>query len=276
MTAGPIGVVGLGLIGGSLALAVRARRAGQPVVGFDPDPRVRERALARGAVSRLAAGYAGLAGCRLVVVAAPIPALGEVFAGLVEAGVNGVVTDVASVKGPVLELAAAAGLDLVGGHPMCGREVSGIDSATPDLFEGATWFMTGEHPAVRELVELVGARPSLIDPDRHDRWVARTSHLAFTMSAAYQLAVAAGEDWPAVLEAAGPGFRDMTRLAAGDPELHTAIAGLNRRHLLREVEAAIDRLQALHAALAAGDRPFAELLAEARKARQRLAGGGRG
>src|SRR5207247_4250912 len=216
-----VGIIGLGLMGASFGLALRAARADVELAGFDPDPITMRRALARGI-----GGAGDPAAADVIVVAAPIPALPEVLAGL--AGRPGVVTDMASTKARVMRWAAAAGVDLVGGHPMCGSELSGIDAADPGLFAGAPWVLTRDEPAVTSLVRAVGALPLVMDAERHDRLVAGVSHAAFALSAAYVLALAGDPDWPAMQEVAGTGFRDVSRLAGGDPELYAAIASANR------------------------------------------------
>ena len=198
-------------------------------------------------------------------LAAPIPALPSLFTEF--AGHHGIVTDLASTKGTVMRWAAAAGLDLTGGHPMCGRERSGLDAADPAIFDGAPWLLTREEPALADLVRAVGAIPVVVDAEQHDRLVAGVSHAAFALSAAYVLALAGSGEWDRMAELAGPGYRDMSRLAGGDPELHGAIASTNRR-------AMVDALQAIEASVArirrhleAGDTRLVELLEEAKRVR---------
>jgi len=158
-------------------------------------------------------------------------------------------------------------VDLVGGHPMCGRERSGIDAADPELFRDAPWILTRPEPVVMELAGQLGARPLVMEAERHDRLVAGVSHAAFMLSIAYVLALSGSGDWADMSRVAGPGFRDMSRLAAGDPELYTAIVSTNREALgvaLRDVEATIARLRR-H--LAAGDARLGELFEEAKRVR---------
>jgi len=259
-----VGIFGLGLIGSSLALALRSARPDVHVVGSDPDPVTMHRALARRVT---AAGDPRDAD--VVVLAAPIPALPELLAGL--SGCRAVVTDVASTKVRVLRWAAAAGVDLVGGHPMCGRERSGIGAAVPDLFQGAPWILTRDEPQVTALVRAVGAVPVFMDAERHDRLVAGTSHAAFVLSAAYVLALAGDPEWPAMQEVAGTGFRDLSRLAAGDPALYAAIASTNRDRMVESVRAVEASLARFRRHLEAGDGRLVELFEEARRIRERWA-----
>ena len=259
-----MGIEGLGLMGASLALALRAARPGCEVVGNDPDPTTMAKALRREIVSEGDARDADV-----LVLAAPIAALPGLLAGLSDYG--GVVTDLASTKVRVMAWAAAAQVDLVGGHPMCGREQTGIDAAEPDLFRGAPWVLTRDEPAVTELVSAVGAHPVFMDAERHDRLVAGVSHAAFLLSAAYVLALAGSPEWGAMQAVAGPGFRDVSRLAAGDPELYAAIVSTNREAIvesLRDVEGSLARLRR-H--VEAADPRLVELLEEARRARDRWA-----
>lgn len=247
-------------MGGSLALALADARPAVELVGRDADPAVHRRALERRLVRE-----GDLANADVVFLAAPIPALPELFTEL--AGHPGVVTDLASTKATVMRWAAAAGLDLVGGHPMCGRERSGLDAADATIFRGAPWLLTREEPALVDLVRAVGAVPVTVDAEQHDRLVAGVSHAAFALSAAYVLALAGSGEWDRMAPLAGPGYRDMSRLAGGDPELHGAIATTNRHAMvdaLRAVEASVGRIRR-H--LEEGDPRLVELLEEAKRVR---------
>lgn len=259
-----VGILGLGLMGSSLALALRRARPDVALTGHDADAVTMRRALAGGLVEPgdpLAAD--------VVVLAVPIPALPELLVGL--GGYAGVVTDMASTKAQVMRWAAAAGVDLVGGHPMCGRERAGIDAADPDMFAGAPWVLTRDEPAVTRLVRAVGARPVFLDAERHDRLVAGVSHAAFVLSAAYVLALAGDADWAEMQRVAGSGFRDMSRLAAGDPGLYAAITSTNRDAVAESVRAIEAALARLRRHLEAGDGRLVELFEEARLVRERWA-----
>ncbi len=264
-----IGILGLGLMGSSFALALRRALPSLDLLGSDPDPATMRRALARGLVDE-----ADPRDADVVVLAVPIPALPEVLTGL--SGRAGVVTDMASTKAHVMRWATAAGVDLVGGHPMCGRELASIDAADPDMFLGAPWVLTRDEPVVTDLVAAVGALPVFMDAERHDRLVAGVSHAAFVLSAAYVLAMAGDPDWEGMQQVAGTGFRDVSRLAAGDPGMYAAITSTNRERIagsIRSVEAALARLRR-H--LEAGDGRLVELFEEARLARERWSRGSAG
>jgi prephenate dehydrogenase len=263
-----VGIVGLGLMGGSLALALRAQRPDWELFGEDSDPATMARALERGLV-----GAGPVREVDLLVLAAPIPALPELLAGLSRQG--GVVTDLASTKARVMAWAAAAGVDLVGGHPMCGRELSGLGAADAELFRGAPWVLTRDEPLVTELVRAVGAHPIFMDPELHDELVAGISHAAFLLSTAYMLAVAGSPQWGEMQRVAGSGFREMTRLAAGDPQLYAAIVSTNRESITEAVKAAESSLARLRRHLEAGDGRLIELFEEAKRVRDRWADGAR-
>lgn len=278
---GTLLVIGLGLIGASLAAA--ARRAGvyTRVRGADLDPGVGKRAAALGHVDEVVEPGRALADADLVVLAAPPRAL----PGLVrEAGDRvrrgAVITDVGSVKGPVVRAmdALPEGVGAVGGHPMAGSERSGVDAADARLFEGAPWALVSTRrtddaalEAVRRLIAAVGARPVPVDAAEHDRAVAVTSHLPALAACALALAAdRAAEATPAVRALVGPGFRSATRLAAAPPALTADLLGGNRAAL---ADAARAFLGAVEEILAAAGEPLElePLVSRAGEVRARLA-----
>ena len=264
-----VAVVGLGLMGASFALALKKARPDTVVVGVDRDPAVVRKAIDRGIVETASTECTPAGFADVVVVAAPIGSLREVFAQVAAAAPGRVVTDMASTKAAVLEWASAEGLDLVGGHPMCGKETPGIDAADPSLFEGAPWVLTRAEPRVVDLVEAVGAHPVVIDAVEHDRLVAGVSHAAFLLSAAYVLALSRRPDWGEASRLAAGGYRDMSRLAAGDPDLYAGVVRTNRENILEllgEIAREITRLQR-H--VEADDPRLVELFEEARAVRER-------
>ena len=264
-----VAILGLGLVGASLALALRERHPGLELIGVDADPITVHKAVARGAVSAAGADPALVAGADLVVLAVPIRAMRGVMARVAPFARRATVTDVASTKGRVMEWAAESGLDLVGGHPMAGREAAGIDAATADLFAGATWALTRSDPRVEWMVEAVGARALVIDAESHDRLVAGVSHAAFVLSAAYVLGLARRPDWASMAALAGPGFRDLSRLAEGDPDMYLGVAQTNREGILEALDSVQKEIDRLRRHLQAGDDRLVELFEEARAARER-------
>lgn len=266
-----VGVVGLGLMGASFARALKKARPEITVLGSDRDRATVRKALDRGFVSGAGIDLDVVDMADVVFVAVPILALRDVFASL-KARVEGkVVTDMASTKATVMEWAAITGIDLVGGHPMCGRELGGIDASDPELFAGAPWVLTRDQPEVTELVDAVGAHPVILDAKTHDRLVAGVSHAAFLLSVGYVLAVSSRGDWPDASPLAASGFRDMSRLAAGDPELYSGIAGTNRENLLEQLDGVSSALARLRRHLEADDPRLIELFEEARSVRERWA-----
>jgi prephenate dehydrogenase len=266
-----VAVVGLGLMGSSLALALKESRPDVVVVGSDRDPMTVRKALDRGIVASASADLAVVKMAELIVVAVPILALQEVFTNLRGLASGRIVTDVASTKGDVMKWASALGIDLVGGHPMCGREAAGIDAADPSLFKGAPWVLTRADAAVTGLVQSVGAHPIVMDAETHDRLVAGVSHAAFLLSVGYVLALSGQRDWADASRLAASGFRDMSRLAAGDPALYAGISRTNRTHMVEQLNAISAALDRLRRHLEADDPRLIELFEEARAVRERWA-----
>ncbi len=256
-------------MGASLGLTLRRTRPDWTVVGVDRDDLTCRKAVRRGAVETASPELAVLAGSELVVLAVPVLAMRALLPKVASAAPGATLTDLCSTKVDVLRWAVEASVALVGGHPLCGRTETGVDAARDDLYEGAPWVLTRPDPLVEEMVVAAGARPLILEPDEHDRLAAGVSHLAFLVSSAYMLAAAASPDWAAMGELAASGFRDVTRLAGGDPDMYVGIARTNAGNILArldEFEAALARLR-LH--LEAGDARLAELFEEARDARRR-------
>ena len=266
-----VAVVGLGLMGSSFALALRKTRPETVVVGSDRDPAVARKALDRDVVATANTDLGMVDMADVVVIGAPISAMRELFAQLAGKVKGKAVTDMASTKASVMEWAAAAGLDLVGGHPMCGKESSGIDAADPTMFEGAPWVLTRDDPRIVDLVEAVGAHPVVLDAEAHDRLVAGVSHAAFLLSVGYVLALSRRKDWPEASRLAAGGFRDLSRLAGGDPDLYAGVARTNRQNLLDMLDAVSKELARLRRHLEADDPRLVELFEEARSVRRRWA-----
>jgi prephenate dehydrogenase len=264
------GVVGCGLIGGSIAFALRAD--GWHVTGDDADPVRARQALALGALDAVGLDPAA----EITFLSTPVRALPAVAAEVL-AATSGVVTDVGSVKRPVVE--AVADPRFVGGHPMAGSEQDGLDGAHAAMFEGATWVLTpaeGTDPAafalVRSVVASFGADVVAVAPDRHDELVALVSHVPHLTAAALMgLASATATEHATLLRLAAGGFRDMTRIAAGHPGIWLDICAENRTAIVATLERLGAALDALRAVVAEGDRPaLLGALEQARTARVNL------
>jgi prephenate dehydrogenase len=280
-----VAVLGIGLIGGSIGLAAR-QRAGAHVCGYDPDAAVRARALELGAIDAQAPDLAAaVAGADIVFVAAPVAALPEtVRAALASAGPGSVVSDVGSTKRPLRD--AAADPRFVGGHPLAGAETAGVEHARADLFADATWYLTPTpatagvlYERLHRLLVSLGAQPSAIDAELHDQLMACFSHLPHVFANLLvdqgRARVAGALDSGERLPAAGPSFRDATRVAGANTAIWADIYRSNRDALITEIDAAVRRLGEVRELLAQGD--LAALAAwneHARAARETLRGAG--
>ncbi len=241
-----VAVAGLGLVGGSLARALTA--AGYRVTGVDREG-VRRAARRAGAVAATASTVERVAGADVVVLAAPPSVNRRLLRRLARVGRPGlVITDVGSVKGPIVGDAARLGLrSFVGGHAMAGSERSGFGASSADLFRGAAWWLVPASDAhatrtVRTLVRAVGAVPRTIAAPAHDRVVAFLSHVPQLASWALLEAAAADPVARRFLSSAGPGFRDMTRLARSPRGLWREILHENQTEVERALVAVARRL----------------------------------
>ena len=250
----------MGLIGGSIGLAARDR-AGARVRGFDPGDGVLDAALQRGALDDACGSVAeALEGAETAFVAAPVGALGGLLDEVLAAAApDCVVSDVGSAKRGVVE-----GRDdprFVGGHPLAGAETAGVAHARADLFEGATWYLTPTDRTAGVLYERLhrtlvafGARPSAIDAAAHDRLMASVSHLPHVLAnVLVSQAAQAVADEEEGLPAAGPSFRDATRVAGANDAIWTDIYLANRDAVVERIDETVRRLEEVRGALAAGD-----------------------
>ena len=263
---GPVAIVGVGLMGGSLGLALRSA-GGVRVRGLDNDPVALETALRMGAIETASETLEEcVAGARAVVLAAPVPELlGLARRALAAAPDDCVVTDLGSTKSGVLEaLDADERARFIGGHPVCGGERTGVAFARDGLFVGATWFLTPGAEArsdlfqyLHSLVASVGARPVAIDARVHDRLMALVSHLPHVLAGA--LVNQAADTAPAgreALRSAGPSFTDLTRVAGSNPPLWADILLANSEAVRDALRDYAGRLGEVAAALERGDRAW--------------------
>ena len=262
-----IAFLGFGLIGGSAALALREAGYLGTIVAWTPDGNGPAEGLRRGLLDEAPpSSGAAIDGAELIVLAGPPLA---VVAWLDEpaldraAGAGATVTDVASTKGTVVGTAETAGLPFVGGHPMAGRETSGVAGAAADLFVGRPWLIVPAATAreadvdrVAALAGAVGARPIRMTAEDHDQAVAAISHLPLVAAAALVESVTgsetAAEDWPVARALAATGWADMTRLARGDPEMGAGILETNRDAVAARLRAYRDAIDGWIGALETG------------------------
>ncbi len=270
-----LAVVGTGLMGASVGLA--AKRAGVDWVGgYDVDDSAAVAARERGAVDDVGTLRGILADAELAVVAAPVAVLRSLVEEVLEQAPEGcTVTDVGSTKDWSLNLPSR----FVGGHPVCGREARGAAYAAPDLFDGATWFLTPvsatdpeRYRAVHGFVASLGAVPVAIDPRAHDRLVALTSHLPHALANLLVNQAGAGRiEGHDPLLAAGGSLRDMTRVAGANPRIWVDIFLDNGPELAEALADHRRRVEQLEVALAERDAgKLARWIAEAAENRRRM------
>ncbi len=288
-----IGLLGLGLIGGSVVRALREPPTSEPsgpssIAAWTPSGRGPAAALEDGVIDRVAASpEEAIEGADLVVLAGPAP---DCLAQLDELagpwrrllGPDVVVTDVASTKEAIVLRATALGLRFVGGHPMAGRETSGYSASSADLFIDRPWVVVPTSDAaaverVESLARACGARPVRLGAAAHDRAVAGISHLPLVVAAALVEAVAGGAsagptgDWPIAADLAATGWRDTTRLARGDVTMGAGIIATNAPALAARVRELISALDGWLAELERPGGPDSGEIAERlRAARERL------
>jgi prephenate dehydrogenase len=284
-----IAVIGVGLIGGSFALAMRRAGAVAKIVGVDRDGQALERAAALGIIDTAAQSASEAAtGADLVFVSVPVRAIGPVLHDVaLGLGRDAVVTDAGSTKADVSRIAAEELRDraprFVPGHPIAGREASGVDAAVADLFRGARVVLTPEDATspeatglVRACWEACGARVTLMPAAAHDRIFASVSHLPHLLAFALVSEIVSRPDAAELLGFAAGGFRDFTRIAASSPEMWRDIALANREALLEEIDRYCARVAVFRELVAKGDGPgLQRLMTEARNARRAWAGGKR-
>ena len=268
-----VGVIGLGLVGGSIALNLSQDFA---VTGYDVDIGARGEALARGAIAHAADSLAAFSNVKLIFIATPPAAVVPTMVGLADTlRGDAVVTDCASAKWGIVEavLTQAPGIapQFVGGHPMAGRERGGLAQARRTLFEHAAWILTPSEVTKPGAVEMVagiiptfGAYPVMMTPAEHDETVALLSHVPHVI-AGILVQMATGLRRTDV----GAGsWSDLTRVAGADPVLWTDIVMANRMHLSASLTTLGDRLLKIAPIIEAGDRDaIYEFFANAKRAK---------
>jgi prephenate dehydrogenase len=274
-----LSIVGVGLLGGSVAKAARERSLAREIIGVGRDAGRLRPALADGTLDHATTDLAGgLTGADFVVLAPPVQTLERLLPAVwAAAAPEALITDVGSTKGSIVtaaeRLAAERPLAFVGSHPMAGSEQSGYAVARADLFVGATVIVTPtettEPRAVKSVTvfwEALGAHVAVLDPRTHDRVVSAISHLPHLV--AYALVEAAVRVDPSALDFAARGFKDTTRIAASDPDVWREIFVANRpalREGLSTFRAVLDELERL---VEAGDGARLRAWLAAAKARR--------
>lgn len=271
-------VLGLGLMGGSFAMAAREAGLAPFIVGFDPDRKTLTQAVAAGVIEQAASDVRdAVANANVVVLAAPVRAilsLIDLIAPHVQP--DSLVIDLGSTKREIVKRMASLpkGVRAVGGHPMCGKEVAGLSHAEPDLFRNAAFALcptshTDDHAREQAgaLAEALGARPLWLDDDVHDRLVAAVSHLPYLLSVVLVQAALDGPDERA-WKLASSGFRDTSRLAASDARMMLDILLTNRDAVAAQLQSVEEHLARVRAMLAQKDEAsLQELLEETARLR---------
>jgi prephenate dehydrogenase len=281
-----LAIVGVGLIGGSFALALRAAGAVREVVGVGRNAERLEAARALGVIDR-AVGWQEAAQADCVFVAVPVAETGGVLAALApHLGADTVVTDAGSTKVSVIDAARSAlGSHLprfVPGHPIAGSERSGAAAARADLFRARTVVLTPIAETAPDAVARVsalwtaaGAAVECLDAGVHDRIFAAVSHLPHVAAFALVDELARRDDAATFFRFAASGFRDFTRIAGSSPQMWRDIALANRAALIDELDAYVAALAAVRAAIAAGDgESLLATFSRARRAREDWIGPG--
>jgi prephenate dehydrogenase len=277
-----IAIIGLGLIGGSIGLALKQanwRRA--ELIGYARRRETASLARKSGAFDKIELDLSKTVNSAdIVIVATPVLTVKDVFTQIAPDLSDGsIVTDTASTKVEVMRWAQQllpSRTNFVGGHPMAGKEISSIKAATADLFRKCTYCLTQlpqTKPAtvrtVTDMVKALGAVPLIIEAEEHDRLVAGISHLPLLLSAALVLATTKNHSWPRMSRLAASGYRDVTRLASGNPELGAHIFLSNQAAIVTWIDAFIEELQKLRKLVADGSEEIEQALAMANEARQK-------
>jgi len=281
-----VALVGTGLIGGSIGLALRQLPEVGEIIAYDLDPIARETAVERGAAT-LAAGTVAdaTADADLVFIAAPVGAIPTLAAETFAAAKPGVVvTDVGSTKSRLVldvEKSIPDGMTFIGGHPMAGTEEEGIGAADPSILAGCWWILTPtsrvdpvSYQTLHALLGRIGARVMALDADKHDELMAIVSHLPhLTATTLMNLAAERGRDHAGLLSLAAGGFRDVTRVAASNPDIWLDICEENRDAIASVLSEFADRIGELGRLIRSGKRDdLRERFLSARTARRNLPG----
>ncbi len=276
-----ITIIGLGLIGGSLALALKKNRGAEvEITGCARRPEVAEKAIECGAVDKTEEqSEKAVSGADIVIVATPIMVMKDIFRQIADhLPPNVIVSDVGSTKAQVMQWAEdnlPSTISFIGGHPMTGKETAGIDEAETDLFKGSAYCLipsrnasAGALTVMEELVGWVGAKSVSIEAEPHDELVAGISHLPLILSSTLVSALARSDQWPDMSKLAASGYRDATRLASGDTEIQLGICVTNRQAIAEWIDRYIEHLKDFRGLILEDDRKLEKALREAREVRE--------
>lgn len=283
-----VAIIGLGLIGGSIGLALKKAEESHSepqaknleIIGYVRRPEAASLAVNMGMVDRVETSLENtVKQAEIVIIATPVLVIKEILSQIASSLPHGcVVTDTGSTKVQVMKWAEELlppTVDFIGGHPMAGKETYGMKAAEADLFRGSVYCLTPSRKAspqsvdtVADMVKKLGAAPFFIDAQEHDVLVAGVSHLPFLLSAALVASTASGLSWERMKKLAASGYRDLTRLASGSPEVNAQICLTNQQAILRWIDKFIDELQRYRQLVDSGSNQLEEALAEANKLRK--------
>jgi prephenate dehydrogenase len=277
-----LAIIGLGLIGGSIGLALKQANWRQAeVVGYVRRREVGSLALKLGAVDRVESTISEtVKGANVVVIATPILTIKDIFLQITpDLSDDAIVTDTASTKLQIIRWAEELlppEVNFVGGHPMAGKETSGISVATADLFHNCTYCLTpapriksAAVQTVKEMAKELGAIPLTIGAQEHDRLVAGISHLPLLLSVALVSATTKDPSWQQMSRLAASGYRDLTRLASGSPEVNADICLSNSAAIVSWIDTFSEELKRLRKLVAGESIEIEKALALANEARQK-------
>jgi len=282
MTRNRIAIIGLGLIGGSIGLALKqAQLEDTELVGYVRSSETATKALKRGAVDRIEENpVAAVDKANLVVIATPVMAIREILKQIgSHLSPACIVTDTASTKVKVMEWAEEylpATVNFIGGHPMAGKELSGIDAAEATLFENRPYCLAqgknASHTSaqtISELVNRIGANPVFITAPEHDILVAGISHLPLIISSSLVMSTVQSPYWSKMSGLAAGGYRDLTRLASQHPRMNRDICLTNRQNILNWIDEFIQELSRFRGLISGEGEELEKAFIQAQKARQR-------
>jgi prephenate dehydrogenase len=276
-----VAIIGLGLIGGSIGLALKnVSEPGGEIVGYVRRSEAAAAALSLGVVDRAEMNLSeAVKGTDFVIIATPVLTVKEILSQIASHLSPGcIVTDTASTKLEVMKWAEELlppTVDFIGGHPMAGKETYGIQTAEAKLFQGCVYCLTPAKKAsseaadkVADMVKKLGAVPLFIDAEEHDNLVAGISHLPMLISAALVSATTGDSSWNRMSKLAASGYRDLTRLASGNPQVNAHICLSNRKAILHWIDEFSKELGRYRRLVSVDNNRLEEALAEANRARQ--------
>lgn len=276
-----VAIIGLGLIGGSIGLALKKKnwREAQ-IVGYVRRRETGQMALNMGAVDRFELSLdKTVRDADVVIISTPVLTIKDIFTQMAPyLSPDCIVTDTASTKFQVMKWAQEIlppKINFIGGHPMAGKETFGIQAADADLFKNSVYCLvqgsqtvSAATQIVADMAENIGATPLFVDVQEHDKMVAGISHLPLLLSVALTLATTQNSDWPQMCRLAATGYRDLTRLASGSPEVNSDICISNKPAIIYWIDEFSKELHKLRNLVNKGDKEIQSALSTASEARR--------